>query len=174
MYFEGADLTGLDASESNPGVGVAFAKTDGNPIVSADQVLAAWSAGTSLADHMARLFLDLSVRSLPAATAREVWSLPAPSIRNPEHVEFLLDANIVIERSPPEWAPLKMLIRNSNTITVGTMVGAAALTYPLMLITVPVGIIIVGAARGISKGLENGLNKRIEKALRTRRRPGRQ
>jgi hypothetical protein len=40
-----------------------------------------------------------------------------------------------------------------------------ASTDPLLFITVPGGIMIAGAAIGVSRGLMNGLNTVIEKAI---------
>jgi hypothetical protein len=73
----------------------------------------------------------------------------------------------VLEESPPYLVPLQFLVKQSPQIAIGTLIGAGAAggSYPLMLLTVPAGIIVVGSAIGISKGLEKGLNKAIERLV---------
>jgi hypothetical protein len=173
MYFDSSELRGLDASESNPGVAVAFAMPDGGQTEGiGERLLLSWYAGPSLSEEMFDVFLDIALRGLSDQAAHDAWSQPVPVVLNKEHVKFLGDANIVVEQSPPEWATLKSLVARGSGITVGTMLGTLGLTYPLLFFTVPMGIIIVGAARGISKGLEGGLNQMIQRALRPRRRSG--
>lgn len=87
-------------------------------------------------------------------------------------VKRLARQRIIVERSPVESIPLRQLLKGSAAVVVGTFIGLGiAQDNPyLMLISIPGGIIAVGSAIGISRGLENGLNKAIE-ALITGEKP---
>jgi hypothetical protein len=105
-------------------------------------------------------------------------------IQNDDIVKFLLTSEIVYETSPPKSKPLKELLERSVTgALVGSPLGyivTQATDYPL-LVTIPAaivvvglatnvskaaGIIIIGAANGISEGLKNGLSKRVEEWIK--------
>ena len=60
--------------------------------------------------------------------------------------------------------PLREIAKAGAPVVIGTFLGyeVADGSYPLMFITIPVGIIVIGSAIGISRGLENGLNKFVE------------
>src|SRR5262249_54162867 len=78
---------------------------------------------------------------------------------------FILQQEIVLERSPPFTLPLQSIMSKAPGIAIGTYVGlqAAGSEPLLMLITVPGGILAVSSAIGISKALERGLHKAVEK-----------
>jgi hypothetical protein len=80
---------------------------------------------------------------------------------NPAVVDFLWNAEIVYESSPPQLLPLREIAKGGPAVVIGTFLGfnVADGYYPLMFITIPVGIVVIGSAIGISRGLENGLNK---------------
>lgn len=81
-------------------------------------------------------------------------------------VNYVLQQNVVVEQSPPEWLHVTKLL-SSSPIAIGTFIGfgMSSGNPTLMLVTVPMGIIVIGAASGISKGLERGLNKVLEKRI---------
>jgi hypothetical protein len=84
-----------------------------------------------------------------------------------EFAQYLLEADIVFESSPPQVAPFSELLGKASWVTVGSLVGvhASGGSPLLMIISVPIGIIIVGTAVGVATGLQKGLARRIEKAI---------
>jgi hypothetical protein len=57
--------------------------------------------------------------------------------------------------------------RNRFGLTAtGAMLGYVATGEPLALLTVPLGIVLVGAASGVAEALVTGLRKRLGGALR--------
>ena len=92
----------------------------------------------------------------------------ADAIVNRHIVDFVKNAGVVIEQSPPVAIPFASLLRKASSVTIGTMMGAAVAidNPPLMFITIPAGIIVVGSAMGVSKGLERGLAKKIERLMK--------
>jgi hypothetical protein len=100
---------------------------------------------------------------------RKYWR---DDVHNGAIVDFIMNANVVIEESPPTWEQLKALVSKSPGIGIGTFVGFQwAGAHPeLMIITVPVGIIVVSSAIGISEALKKGLNKKVETLFKDRHR----
>lgn len=90
----------------------------------------------------------------------------------PHHEQLSWDQirrlEIVIEQSPPNWEALGDVLGKATSISIGAFVGFAVTggTGPLLLVTVPTGIILCGAAAGIGRGLEVGLAQRLKKAVR--------
>jgi hypothetical protein len=80
----------------------------------------------------------------------------------------LLDETVIVERSPPEAIPLRVILGHATQISIGAYLGAQAAenSHLLMLATVPAGIIIIGSAVGVSEGLRKGLNKSIARLVR--------
>jgi hypothetical protein len=83
-------------------------------------------------------------------------------------VDYLMHYPVVVERSPPEAIPFGVILKNSSSSVIGTMIGVAAAheNTALLFVTVPAGIIVVGSAFGIAKGLERGLAGKIEKLMK--------
>ena len=88
----------------------------------------------------------------------------------------LLETDIVVEQSPLSFIPFKELLSAKSSIGIGAFTGAVAglaSGMPLiMLVTVPLGILLVGTTVGVTKGLERGLERmvdhRFDKSLSTR------
>jgi hypothetical protein len=80
-------------------------------------------------------------------------------------LDYIFEQEIVIERSPPEALSLASLISHGTNISIGSYLGytAAGGNIPLMFLTVPAGVIVMGAAIGVSDGLRRGLQTTIEK-----------
>ena len=73
------------------------------------------------------------------------------------------DPIVPVEMSPLRAVSINSLLHAANTTA---MLGWAEASHdPLMLLGIPVGIVIIGGARGISAGLQEGLYRRIVKAL---------
>ncbi|MGJ5121712.1 hypothetical protein [Bradyrhizobium oligotrophicum] len=81
--------------------------------------------------------------------------------------ELLYEESVVVERSPPQAIPAKELImqagKRGGAIVVGTFVGwSVAPESYLAFLSIPLGILVVGSAIGVSRGLENGLQAYVE------------
>jgi len=87
--------------------------------------------------------------------------------------ELLREPVIVIEQSPPTLASLGDLLKQSSGgAAIGAYIGFQIVTGPMLLIAVPAGMIICGAASGIAAGLQQWLRERIAGLqLRRRRKP---
>jgi hypothetical protein len=85
---------------------------------------------------------------------------------------LLHEAVIPFERSPLEGASLFNIVSHASGVGIGAYIGfVLAGSTPLLLITVPAGMILCGAAAGAARGLEEGLHRRIERLLSGRRVP---
>jgi hypothetical protein len=73
------------------------------------------------------------------------------------------DPIIPVESSPLRGVSLVNLLHAATTSAVLGM--AEATREPLLLLGVPIGIVVIGGARGIAAGLEEGLYRRIVKAM---------
>jgi hypothetical protein len=89
-------------------------------------------------------------------------TLPSPSFRQ----ALLFENVIVVEQSPPDLQSFTHLVTHATGVAVGAYVGASVASGPLLFITVPAGMIVMGAASGIGKALEAGLREAILKWLR--------
>ena len=80
---------------------------------------------------------------------------------------LLNDDTIVVEHSPPIFASLASFLKGASGVAIGAYVGiATGIPNPmLMFVTVPFGIIIVGAASGVGHALEQGLRDMILRLL---------
>jgi hypothetical protein len=85
-------------------------------------------------------------------------------------VSAALNAQIIIERSPPISLSLGALLKKSPAVAIGTFIGIQAVSEDMapyvMLATVPGGIIAVSSAIGISRALEQGLNKAVARVFK--------
>jgi hypothetical protein len=91
-----------------------------------------------------------------------------PLRAHPEQRHFvstIMRSYVTYSQSPPKSKTLVELSRKSTgPVVVGSVIGttAAAMTCPwAAFITVPAGIIVVGAASGIADGLRDGLADRV-------------
>jgi hypothetical protein len=78
-----------------------------------------------------------------------------------------LNARVVVERSPLTTITLAGLIGKATSSAIGTYLGAGIAGFDpvLMLATVPGGLLVVGSAMGIAKGLEAGLSQVVKAAI---------
>jgi hypothetical protein len=138
-----------------PGVSVAWFK---NP---SGQLSPPWAGITE--EHVP-VALRLEVRTFLDAALYESNVPAVPRVYNESIIELLLYQDIIVEQSPPEAVPLMNVIMHGTNISIGSYLGYAISggDIPLMFITVPAGVIVMGAAIGISNGLKNGLQKTIE------------
>ncbi|HEY2912623.1 MAG TPA: hypothetical protein VGK21_04640 [Candidatus Angelobacter sp.] len=72
------------------------------------------------------------------------------------------DKCIPFQESPLDLHSIKDIVAKGTGTAIGAYVGfVAAGSHPLVLIVVPAGIIVCGAAFGIAKALEQGLQERL-------------
>ena len=87
-------------------------------------------------------------------------------------VDEIMKLPVIIERSPPQAVRLTHLLSKKTAApTIGLFLGynLAAGNYPLMLFAVPFGIVLIGAAVGVSEGLQKGLARKIEQLIMPKR-----
>jgi hypothetical protein len=91
-----------------------------------------------------------------------------PRILNEGMVYGVMRSEIVIEQSPPEWETLANILRagikGGGTVAVSLIVALKG--DPLLFITVPSALLLIGAAKGTSKWLEQNIPKMLSKATR--------
>lgn len=173
MYFDNVHGIGegaLKAARMNPGVGVAFFGGDVPPQFPARLLLSAAVDIEPGDERTIHKYIDLSIRGVEKSFGHFSSRYRRGAIQNHDIIEYILNAGIVVEESPPALQTLKSILSKSPGIAIGTYVGMelAGSNPELMVLTVPFGIIIVGSAIGVSKGLERGLNKKIESFLTKR------
>ena len=86
--------------------------------------------------------------------------------------EYLAFAQLIpFEESPLEGTSLGSIVATGSGGAIGAYVGFAVAggPTPLLLVTVPAGMIICGAAMGTAEGLQDGLRDRIKRWVGTRR-----
>jgi hypothetical protein len=173
MYFSEVRAIAAGANRlarENPGIGVAYF---GGRVLDFEQI------GSLLAeprpirrrdDSSIGRFLDLSLRGTERSFRSPSSKYLKGEIKSADIVDFLYEANIVVEESPPVWESFKSLVSKSPGIGIGTYVGMelAGSNPQLMIITVPMGIVVVSSAIGISKALEKGLNQKVEQMFKQR------
>jgi hypothetical protein len=173
MYFDPNDLHGVEVTPKNPGIAVAWfgLGQDSRMGALAPQVSLENPIRRDLDDNLTRAFLDVAVLELEWTGDARLLNI-RDRIRNQSIVNYVLAADIVIEQSPPTAVTLASLLKGSGAVAIGTYIGLglAQGSFPLMLVTVPFGIVVVGSAVGVSQGLQNGLNKAIERAISPRKR----
>lgn len=178
MYFE--DVSGTsrrprpwlrpDREEKNSGLAFAWFRSD-EPGPFNIENEKAFRVREIAMDHV-RVSLDALLRDLDGRELDFPEGLSAERIQNPKIIDFIYDATIILEQSPPEAVRFKDLLKRTNApIYVGTYMGAGlSFDHPaLLIITIPVGIIVVGSAIGVAEAIAAGLNKRVASMFKRRR-----
>jgi hypothetical protein len=172
FYFDKQDVIKLER-DINPGIGVAFFNLDPEDHVPVEEFVNIFKDfSVSAATPQAVMnFLDVSLRGLQVQDPEFSADLSVFDDLNSPITASVFESTVIIEQSPPMGIPFGELAKRSTALGIGTFIGfgLAAGSFPLMIITVPVGIIVVGAAVGVSKGLENGLDKWIRDFLEPRK-----
>jgi hypothetical protein len=104
-------------------------------------------------------FLDIVVQGSERRNFKN--RILAERVVNREIVESILDSPIIIERLPQEAITFASILKGASSVTIG-LIRVATGHYPLMFVAIPMGVIVVGSAIGITKGLQNGLQKEVE------------
>jgi hypothetical protein len=86
-------------------------------------------------------------------------------------VAEIMAESIVVERSPPQDIPFKEVLKSAaskgGAVVLGSFIGwAVAPESVLMFLSIPAGIVVVGSAIGVSRGMENGLQDLIERLFK--------
>jgi hypothetical protein len=175
MYFESSDLD-TSAARNFPNPGISFAFFGGLPsaVLQMDDTID-YGLSDIFDEYRSILNNDDKIPAFRAAIdsflgngsyESFIRKLEDRSFENEGIFKYIYDENIIIEQSPPEWLPVKDIL-GKTPIAIGTFIGfGMAKDNPtLMLVTVPAGIIVIGAAVGISEGLKRGLNKIIGEKL---------
>jgi hypothetical protein len=112
-------------------------------------------------------------RELALILAR-FW-LNADDQRPPEELvdaamDTITETPIPVESSPLAGETLQQILSRGGAVGVGTMVAfhVFGATSPLLILAVPGNIILIGAAIGLAKGLENGLAQKIYSLIKHR------
>jgi hypothetical protein len=84
-----------------------------------------------------------------------------------EFVRTCLRADLIpFEQSPLDLTSIEQLVRTASGTAIGAYVGfIIAGPTPLLLITVPAGMVICGTAAGVARALEAGLYERLARAM---------
>jgi hypothetical protein len=87
---------------------------------------------------------------------------------NPTIINYILEQSIIIEQSPPLGVPFEQLLKGASVTSIGTLLGYYGMNEPLLFLTIPAGILVVGSAVAISKAMEKGLSHTISRLAGTR------
>jgi hypothetical protein len=147
----------------NSGIAVAWIKADTSKLS-----LSELDSFNSIEQFDGKVDDDQLIRFLGAAIQETVQLTPKIEEQNLALVVSLLNEEIVVQSSPVDAIPLGKLLGGATAASIGTGVGvlAAGGNPLLMIVTIPAGIIIIGSAIGISKGLENGLRVAVERWIK--------
>lgn len=174
MYFD-SSVVKSKTHERNPGVAAAWFKADVGTLDAHDlfELFSDKYAKIAPEDKSSavKFFTDMAVQSVRSSEVDEALTSGDWKIANEQIVKFVVNSDILYENSPAEWTHLLSLVAKAGaSVTIGTFLGfgVADGNYPLMFLTIPTGIIVIGAAIGVSRGLENGLNKYVENFFKTK------
>jgi hypothetical protein len=153
LYFSPETLDELSHSEGDPNVSFAWTKHEQTVVdFRSSEIVGKVFA---LSSDEIPAFIATVLRDVPYIPTLN-WT-QVSSIR--QTVEYVLQQNIVVERSPPESTPFSALIKGATPIAgIGTYLGIQmASGDTLLMITVPLGILLVGSAVALTKAIEVGL-----------------
>jgi hypothetical protein len=173
MYFDPREIIWPLEEQifGNPGVSVAFFgfKAKGDelnelPIFHIQKI------DRKIDAEIIRPFVDQALRNESYPFLVPGLSETRTSEFNRRFVDYIFEQPIIIEQSPPEGMPFINLLKHASAASIGAYVGTqAADGHPLLFLTVPAGIIVVGSAIAISNAINRGLNKAIERIAKSRR-----
>jgi hypothetical protein len=106
--------------------------------------------------------------------ADELCSLKVFAKADMEFAENLsFECDLPFENSPLTGEVLVRLVTKATGAGVGAFAGFVAFgASPLLLVTVPAGMILCGAAKGVADALESGLRERLTNYLKGKRSGG--
>lgn len=80
-------------------------------------------------------------------------------------ITFFYHRVIVVEQSPIDLKSIHDILASGSGAAIGALIGFSIASGPLLLIAVPTGMLVCGAAAGLAKGLEEGLRVRTNRWL---------
>jgi hypothetical protein len=193
--FDPSEIDGLYLKKTthtlNPTFSVIWIKTSTNYEISLDKIYNEFAlphkgrlyniSGITLSGKTEALhhFIDHSLRfagaASPIALRQLVTPNPAyifskdPEIENPAIINYICREGFVVERSPPEWMSMSQLLDKSSSAAGVSLAFLAVTTNQwLLFAAIPGGVVLMGAAVGVAKGLQAGLHHSIERYLKKR------
>ena len=153
LYFSGSELKRIEERSRLKSTNVSFAWLK-------DVDVEALQLGRGgLPHHVVPSMIDQILRREPSDDFR---------ILNERMVYEVMHSEIVIEQSPPEWETLANILRagikGGGTVAVSLLIAWKG--DPLLFITVPSAMLLIGAAKGTAKWLEQNIPKMLSKATR--------
>jgi hypothetical protein len=125
---------------------------------------------TALAVEFAQCLLADDPRFREAIERRRAGEAvsPEPFVEHIKFAEVLAFGPVVpFQRNPLNLEAVASIITGASGVGLGAFAGfVIAGGSPLILVTVPAGMIIFGAAAGIAKALEEGLRERLREKIK--------
>jgi hypothetical protein len=166
VYFPGGSVLRGEGRRRLRSTNVSFAW-----IKQADFPVGVTTYGQPVSANDVPLVIDYIVRQEPPdwmLTPSDHATAPSregPRILNHWLVEQVLATEIVIEQSPPDWATLSNILKSGvKGSTVALSVYVAVSGDVMLFITIPSALLLIGAAKGTSKWLEETIPKMLNKA----------
>jgi len=108
-------------------------------------------------------FLDDTLRGATfRPTQPGTFAFPLSILNDPTTVHQILNEPVVIEQSPPTVEPFSGLLAKATPLAGGLFLGVKMASGDLvMMITIPVGILLVGTAVAVTKAIEAGLMRAV-------------
>jgi hypothetical protein len=170
----------------NPGIGFAFIEAPGGIPAHFDELDRFTANISSRADDIEiDEFLNAAIQTGDLTVMEQMFHLHARPARSrvggrtartsykrsrppPQPlVQDIRKLGIVIENSPPRLIDFDTLLKSAGpAVAIGTFVGLSAASHPILLLTVPGGIMGAAAAIALSKTIEDGLPKAVERWIR--------
>lgn len=111
-----------------------------------------------------RAFLDSALQNAPLENVFESTRAP---VSNGPIIDLIFDQDVITENSPAESTAFSKLLGAPSIITIGTLVGIAGFSgHPMLFISVPTGILAVGACAVVLEWLRRGGGHLIDRALK--------
>jgi hypothetical protein len=166
MYFEPKDV-GFTLLEK-PNVSVAWIGGEVDPGVAKQDV----TVGNLTLDSVGVASIERKVAEVVRQSLAGRYPVTAQAELMAPVVDFVLSASIVVEHSPPSHTTLNEIVaaaKGKSPQVLGALLGYVA-GEPhglLLLITVPLGMLIVSSASGISRALEEGLHEVVKRIFKS-------
>jgi hypothetical protein len=179
IYFDADQIKDRagNLQKNDAGLAFAFFRGDDFPInhlgIYSDHAARILTNSVDITDRLSeeslKALIDAMVRGITfdKLNFRHLEFVPdGEGVKNYYLAETALATNIVIEYSPPEWITLREVLKKASSIPAGIFLGYYGLQEPLLFLTLPAGVIVMGAAFGINKAVENGLPKYVQNKLK--------
>jgi hypothetical protein len=170
LYFDGNDIKGRDNPEAGvPGIAAAWLRSSEIPLDVKelservfDPKLPQALLDVGKAGYVFKSFADLCVRGITDPSAvqdviNEKWS-----VENGTLVDSILNSDIVIENNL-DFITVKDAFKNASYVSIGMLVGYQALSTPIILISVPAGIFVVGVAIAMTQVTQKIITDHFDK-----------